>query len=198
MSTPATRLQELLAQDRVAPAETAAFLDGLSHADRMDALLSLQGPRLQRKLYAMGSEHPRVTIDQLVPPDMAPLREVIFHGKNSLPVFTVFQKRFCRPPKEQRADELWGYNHSHLQWVIGPGYFVCHDEPEGAAVDYRKVPSHGAPGWPAVQPNARGVSHLVYKNMVDYLRRVSTHAYIGSATKLGKELGNYFLLCREP
>ena len=198
MSTAATRLQDLLQKDPVAPAEVAALLDGLSHTDRMDALNSLQGPRLQRKLYAIGTQHPRVTIDQLVPPDAPPLREVIFHGKNSLPVFSSFQKRFCRPPKERQRDELWGYNHGTLGWLIGPGYFVCHDEAVGAAIDYRQVPPQGAPGWPDVAPNDRGVSHLVYKNMVDYLRRVSKHAYIGSATKLGKDLDSYFLLCREP
>jgi hypothetical protein len=198
MSTVANRLQELLGKDPVSIGEVGALLDGGSHTDRMEALYALQGPRLQRKLYALGEQHPRVTIEQLVPPDSPPLREVIFHGKNSLPVFTHFQKRFCRPPKAARRDALWGYNHGQLGWLIGPGYFVCRDQPEGAAIDYREVPPQGAPGWPGVLPNDRGLSHLVYKNMVDYLRRVSQQVYIGTATKGGKEIGSYFLLCREP
>lgn len=198
MTTAATRLQETIARDDVSPAEIAALLDPLSHADRIDALGSLQGPRFQRKLYAIGGKSLRVTIDDIVPPDAPPLREVIFHGKNSLPVFTHFQKRFCRPPKERQREELWGYNHTNIGWLVGPGYFVCHDDPIGAAIDYRQVPPQGAPGWPPVQPNARGISHLVYKNMIDYLRRVSAHAFIGSATKNGKDMDSYFLLCREP
>lgn len=198
MTTAATRLQEIIARDDASLAEIAALLDPLSHVDRMEALASLQGPRLQRKLYAIGAGSPRVTIDDVVPPDAPPLREVIFHGKNSLPVFTHFQKRFCRPPKERQREELWGYNHTNIGWLVGPGYFVCHDDPVGAAIDYRQVPPQSVPGWPPVQPNARGISHLVYKNMIDYLRPVSTHAFIGSATKNGKDMDSYFLLCREP
>jgi hypothetical protein len=33
--------------------------------------------------------------------------------------------------------------------------------------------------------------------MIDYMRRVSQHVFIGAATRNGKELGNYFILCRE-
>lgn len=198
MSTAATRLQDLLNQPATTSGDVSELLDGLSHAGRMEAIYSLSGPRLQRRLYELGADLPRVTLDQVVPPDATPLREVIYHGKNSLPAFTHFQKRFCRPPKDTEREELWGYNHSGLRWLVGPGYFVVHDEEVGAAIDYRQVPPHSAPGWPDVVPNDQGVSHLVYKNMVDYLRRVSAHAFIGSATKQGKELGNYFVLCREP
>jgi hypothetical protein len=34
--------------------------------------------------------------------------------------------------------------------------------------------------------------------MVDYLRRVSQYVLIGRASGYGKELPNYFILCREP
>jgi len=33
---------------------------------------------------------------------------------------------------------------------------------------------------------------------VDRLRRVSEHVTIGSAIKNGREIGSWFLLCREP
>ena len=46
--------------------------------------------------------------------------------------------------------------------------------------------------------NDQGLSRLVYANMVDYLRRVSKHVLIGRAYKDGKEMPNWFLLCREP
>jgi hypothetical protein len=60
------------------------------------------------------------------------------------------------------------------------------------------VPPAHPSSWPDVRPNDRGASFVVYRNMVDYLRRVSQHVLIGSATRGGKELGSYFLLCREP
>jgi hypothetical protein len=179
-------------------AAIAAFLDGLPGGERAEAITALAGPTLQRRLYEAVAGAPRVTLADLVPPDAAPLREVIFHGKNSLPAFTLFQKRFCRPPTAQGATELWGYNHQSLAWLTGPGYFVVHDEPaRGAAIDYREVPPQGCAGWPAVRPNDGGLSRFVYRDMVDYLRRVSADVFIGSAHRHGRELGNYFVLCRD-
>ncbi len=198
-STPAERLRALLEPERPDREQVAALLDGMTHAERMEAITSLSGPTLQAKLYAMGAAAPAVTLADIVPPDAPPLREVIFHGKNSLPVFSLFQKRFCRPPAGQAGDELWGYNHQPMAWITGPGYFVVHPDADApAAVDYRRVPPQQPPGWPAVKANDVGLSRFVYKDMVDYLRRVSTHVLIGHATKYGKSLPNYFLLCREP
>lgn len=197
MATAATRLQELIRAEPTDVREIGALLDGLTHADRVDAVRTLGGVRLQGRLYAAAHASPRVTLADLVPPDAKPLREVIFEGKNSLPAFTIFQKRFCRPPDGSNA--LWGYNQQDLVWLIGPGYFVCHDEPaNGAAIDYREVPPRGCDTWPAVKPNDAGLSRFVYKDMVDYLRRVSRDVFIGSATKHGKEINSYFLLCRKP
>ena len=179
--------------DRVA---IAAFLDGLPHGERVAAITALSGPRLQARLYAAVSGAPPVTLADFVPPDAPPLREVIFHGKNSLPAFTLFQKRFCRPPRG--GDELWGYNHQALAWLTGPGYFVVHeDRARGAAVDYREVPPERPPNWPEVRPNDRGFSRFVFRDMVDYMRRVARDVFIGSAHRGGKETGNYFLLCRD-
>jgi hypothetical protein len=48
-----------------------------------------------------------------------------------------------------------------------------------------------------VKRNDQGLSRFVYANMVDYLRRVSSHVVIGRAYKGGKEMPNYFILCRE-
>jgi len=198
MATPDATLKELLAPERPDAAKVRAFLDGLDHAGRMVAVTSLQGTSLQAKLYEMAAPAPPVGLDDLVPRDVSPLREVIWHGKNSLPMFTTFQKRFCRPKGDRGATELWGYNHQTLAWVTGPGYFVCH--PDGtapAAIDYRVVPPEVPPGWPEVKPNSAGLSRFVYNNMVDYLRRVSAHVLIGRAHRDGKALPNYFLLCRE-
>jgi hypothetical protein len=175
----------------------AAFLDALSDTERVDAIRALGGARLQSRLWDAVAGQPRVTLDDLVAPDEPPLREVVFEGKNSLVAFTTFQKRFCRPPG--RGGELWGYNHQPLAWLTGPGYFVVHDDPAGAALDYRAVPAdRPPPGWPAVAPNGRGVARVVYGGMVDHLRRVARDVFIGSAFRGGKPRGNWFLLCRGP
>lgn len=199
MATPESTLKELLAPERPDAQQVRAFLDGLDHAGRMAALTSLHGVGAQAKLYDMARDAPPVTLDELVPPDAPPLREVIWHGKNSLPMFTLFQKRFCRPAAGTGSDQLWGYNHQTMTWVTGPGYFVCHrDGSVPAAIDYRLVPPQAPPGWPPVKRNDEGLSRFVYGNMVDYLRRVAAHVVIGRAHRHGKELPNYFLLCREP
>jgi len=199
MPTSSERMRALLAQPATSREEVAAFLDGLSASERLEAVRACGGPRLQRRLYELAAGAPRVTADELVPPDLPPLREVIYHGKNSLPAFTLFQKRFCRPTPDAGPDTLWGYNHTNIAWLVGPGYFVYHPVEGGAAaIDYRRVPPAHPPSWPEIKPNDRGASFFVYRDMVDHLRRVSQHVLIGSAYKHGKELGNYFLLCREP
>jgi hypothetical protein len=198
MPSPAERLQELLARPETTREEVAALLDGASAAERLDAVHACGGVRPQRRLWDLAAGTPRVTVDELVPPDHAPLSEVIYHGKNSLPIFTHFQKRFCRPTPGSEADALWGYNHTNIAWLVGPGYFVYHAVEDGVpAIDYRRVPPVHPPAWPEIHPNTRGGSFFVYRNMVDYLRRVSRHVLIGSASRNGKELGSYFLLCRD-
>jgi hypothetical protein len=199
MATPDATLKELLAPARPDPAAVRAFLDGLDHAGRMTALTSCGGTVPQAKLYDLAAGAPPVTLEELVPLDQPPMREVIWHGKNSLPMFTLFQKRFCRPAGARGHDELWGYNHQAMSWLTGPGYFVCHqDGPVKAAIDYRVVPPEAPASWPAIKRNDTGGSYFVYRDMVDYLRRVSAHVLIGRAHKHGKELPNYFILCREP
>jgi len=198
MASPGERLIALASAEPPDSAAIAGFLDGLSPAERRAAIAALSGPRLQSRLYAAVASTPPVTLADLVPRDAPPLGEVIFHGKNSLPAFTLFQKRFCRPPAGRRGDELWGYNHQSLAWLTGPGYFVVHEEgARGAAIDYREVPPTKPPTWPEVRRNDRGFSYFVYRGMVDYLRRVARDVFIGSAHRGGRELGNYFVLCRD-
>jgi hypothetical protein len=188
-------LTELIKQDPVDRQAIAAYLDGVTHAERVAAIRSVGGTKLQARLYEAVATAPRVSLGDLVPPDAPPLREVIFEGKNSLPAFTLFQKRFCRPTSG--SSELWGYNHQTLAWLTGPGYFVVHEDGSGAAIDYRNVPPTHPPSWPEIHPNSRGLSRFVYNNMVDYLRRVSADVFIGRAYRGGKPQPNYFLLCRE-
>ncbi len=83
--------------------------------------------------------------------------------------------------------------------MTGPGYFLAveaSDRPEGR-VDYKRVPEEQPEGWPAIRGNEQGLSRFVYGFMVDTLRRVSEHVTIGSAARKGKDLGSWFVLCRQ-
>src|SRR5689334_23146798 len=100
-------------------------LDGLSEADRVRAVAGLRRAELAA-LFEAAAEHPPLRLTDLVPPEVPPLVAVIHEGKNSLPMFTRFQKRFCRPAGE--AAELWGYNEQDLRAITGPGYFVVHHQ----------------------------------------------------------------------
>src|SRR5262249_61671210 len=97
MSTTASRLRELLGAEHPDAAAIREVLDRASSADRLDAIRSLGGPAIQRRLWAAAASAPRVGLADLVPPDIHPLREVIFPGKNSPPAFTHFPERVCRP-----------------------------------------------------------------------------------------------------
>jgi hypothetical protein len=191
------RLVALIRAEPAAPAQIASLLDGLTLGERVAAIDALGGADIQRRLYAASAGAPPVTLRELIPSSTPPLEQVIFHGKNSLPAFTRFQKRLCRPPTT--ANELWGYNHQALAWITGPGYFVVHeDATRGAALDYRELPATPPVAWPAVRPNDRGLSRFIYNGLVDYLRRVSRDVFVGSAFRKERELGNFFVLCRDP
>jgi hypothetical protein len=81
----------------------------------------------------------------------------------------------------------------------GPGYFVAREDPARPEVliDYREIPAEQPAGWPGLRSNERGLSRFVYGFMVDTLRRVSEHVTIGSAARNGRDLGSWFILCRE-
>src|SRR3954471_5480986 len=116
----------------------ARALDGVGIEARVKAIAEL-GKRDMAALFEAAADNPPATLDDFVPPGTPPLTEVIHEGKNSLGMFTRFQKRFCRP--SEGASELWGYNHQAMALFTGPGYFVAH-HPAGAEliIDYTKAP----------------------------------------------------------
>lgn len=192
---------ELLRAERPDKQAVARCFEDAAPGERVALIQDIDG-RGQAKLWEL-ARGGSVSIAELVPRDVGPLVPVIFHGKNSLPAFTRFEKRFCRPAAEVPTDELWGYNFQPsrlLAPLTGPGYFVAYDSQEpigGVAIDYRRVPLRPAPGWPEVHDNTYRLSRFIFNGMVDYLRRVSGHLLIGRATRGGKEMPNYFVLCRE-
>lgn len=191
----------LLDASRVDIVAVAKAFESASPRERVGIVESITG-RQQMRLWE-ASDGRRVTIGEMVPPDLGPLVPVIFHGRNSLPAFTRFQKRFCRPASDVDRDELWGFNYQPARWLApltGPGYFVAVDsiDPTGSvAIDYRKVPPSRPEGWPEIRDNTARLSRFIYQGLVDYLRRVSAHVLIGRATREGRLLPNTFLLCRE-
>ena len=198
---PAAEFKAMLREAAFKPHEVGSFLDGLSHDERVRVIRSL-GRAEQRRLYEGVDGHRPVTLAQIVPPDAEDFSTVRHFGKNTLPAFTRFEKRFCRPPgaDPQQPGELYGFNFQTMAPVTGPGYFVARedvDRPE-VLVDYRRVPSKHPEGWPAIHPNERGLSRFVYGFMVDTLRGVSEHVTIGSAARNGKDLGSWFALTRQP
>lgn len=195
--------EELEARIATAPVDVraiAGLLDGLSHDERVDAVRAL-GRRSQRALYVAVDGFLPLQLVDLVPASVRPLEPVRHFGRNTLPAFTYFEKRFCRPDGvlEDEPPALYGFNHQALEWLTGPGYFVAKPAPNKpeVLVDYTDVPPVHPDGWPEIRRNEVGLSRFVYGFMVDTLRRVSEHVTIGSAARNGRDVGSWFVLCRE-
>ncbi len=203
-----TRLKEagdeLEARIAEAPVDVAAiakFLDDLSHEKRVAAVRSL-GRISQRVLYKAVDGFLPLELADIVPASAGDFETVRHYGRNSLPAFTHFEKRFCRPKDAQPGEPsvLYGFNFQTLAVVTGPGYFVAKQDPKRPEilVDYNEVPPDHPDGWPGIRRNEVGLSRFVYGFMVDTLRRVSEHVTIGSAARKGRDMGSWFVLCREP
>lgn len=174
--------------------ELAMTLESANHEQRMELVRGFSEP-IQRELFDR-AEGRDVTLDQLVPPSKGPLEEVIHEGQNTLPVFSSFQKRFCRPPGEYEG-VLWGYNEQSLSFLTGPGYYVAYEEADSTevAVDYTQLPEQKPDSWPTIVDNNARLGRFVYAGMVDRLRRLSEHVTIGRAYK-GEPMDQWFVLVR--
>ena len=184
--------------DRGAPSgDIASFLDALSPGDRVAEVMGIGGAGVGR-LYDACAGAPTLEPEDFVPGKLASETTVIFEGRNSLPTFTRFQKRFAR----LKSGEVVGYNHQTWAFVTGPGFFVVKPPSPRDVVadelyfDYTSDPASVPAGWPSFKPNARGFSRLVYAHMKDYIRRVAEGVVVGKAYKNGKAQGAYFSLAR--
>lgn len=184
----------------VKPMEIARVLDDMSHDERVTAIRAA-GRAEQRRLYEAVAGQRELRMTDMVGASVGSMRPVRHFGKNTLPAFTHFEKRFCRPADADPASpaQLWGYNEGSMRWLTGPGYFVLRGDPEQGEllVDYNLVPPAHPPEWPEIRRNEQGLSRFVYGFMIDRLRGVSQHVTVGSAARKGKDLGSWFLLCRE-
>ena len=190
-------LKTLLSQESTGIEEIASHLDAAAPDERIAALFALDRTG-QRALFNKAESATPLTLDDFVPPDLAPGQQVRHRGRNTLP-FTprhkLFKKCFCRP--EDGTPRLFGYNDAPSRSWVGPGYFVAiptAPNPEwGARVPDGKV----ADGWPAVLPNTKGLQRFVYHRTRDFMRRVSKLVTIGAAFRGEKALDHYFVLIRE-
>ena len=172
-------------------------LDALDSGSRIAQVRALSG-KAQAVLYESAKGARKLKLDQLVPSSVADLTEVPHHGKNSLPVFTVFSKVFCRPRRD--AKELWGFNRtgSLVENGVGPGYYVAYEGPgDEVLIDYTRLPEGKLEHWPPILSNRSRLSRFVYADTIDALRAVSNHVSVGRAMRNGKVMDNWFVLCRD-
>ncbi|MEW6435101.1 MAG: hypothetical protein AB1730_26675 [Myxococcota bacterium] len=192
-------LLHLLRAREVDLAEVRAYLDGLPSPKRVAEVLAL-GRRSQAKLFEAAKGFLPMTLDDVVPPGVAPMQGVPHEGKNSLPTFTRFAKVFYRPDDSALAKkEVWGFNRTSrlVTTTVGPGYYVALPHGKGEIlIDYTRAPPRFPKHGPRYLPNDARLSRFVYHQTQDVLRGVSTHVSIGRASRKGKELDNWFILCR--
>ena len=160
MSGAGVELKGYLRGAQIDSQSVRVLLDGMTHPQRVEAVRSLDRGE-QRRLYASADGFLPVRLVDLVPSEVLDMTPVRHYGKNTLPAFRVFEKRFCRPEGQdpQGPDRLYGWNFQTFSPLTGPGYFVARDSTERpeVLVDYHEVPPVVPEGWPSVRGNDHGV-----------------------------------------
>ncbi len=189
-------LKDILGSASPALEEVSKHLDQLQHEERIGQTVDLNKSD-QIKLWELGAQGKALSLDYLVPAGAKRLEPYPFEGKNSLPLYTRFQKVFYR----MSDGSIGGNNNSPAHWLAGWGYYVTEQSwknPRELAVNYLKLPKEKPSDWPEIKPNSAGFSRFVYYNTVDFLRRISGDVLIGRAYKKGEqEMPNWFVLCRK-
>jgi hypothetical protein len=171
-----------------------AYLDGLDEWLRITESRSLSRSE-QARLFEAAAGFRRLTLEHFVPHGTAALEPVVHHGRNSLPVFRYFEKRFCKP--DEPSEVLWGYNEQVWKALTGPGYFVARPANDfEVVIDYGELPPRKPEAWPPILPNSARLSRFIYYRTRDRMRGVSAHVSIGRASRSGKAMDNWFVLCR--
>lgn len=191
-------LSSLLDGTHVSATALSSHLDALSDVQRVAEALALDG-RQQAKLFEVVQGARRFTLEDLAPTTTAPLTGVTHEGRNSMPAFSRFAKVFAVPDDASRTTtERWGFNRTSglVTTTVGPGYFVTVQQGDEVLVDYTLLPPKPLVGAPAILKNSSRLSFFVYNRTKDVVRGVSQHVSIGRASRDGKQLDNWFVLCR--
>jgi len=205
--TPTVSLNQLLQDPNTTLEDVQQRLNQVDFETRLQECMKL-GKKAQKNLYRLGASNP-CTLEDMVPANIPPKTPVILEGKNSLPLFTRFQKIFAWAEDEHA---LYGFNEGFTRKFIGPGYFVAHltdsaHAQEGwttharSVVNYHIVPpsQDAVPaGWPKVVPNTKGLQRFVYRGMNDFMRKITDDVSIGAAFKGDKDFDSFFVLVRRP
>ena len=169
-----------------------AFLEALPASERTREVMSLRGGAV-RKLYDLFATERVLTSAEVVPGGSSEV--MIYEGRNSLALFSRFQKRLIRI-----GDRIVGYNHQSMSLFTGPGYFVVKEAdralPHRGEVlfDYECDPLVPPFGWPRFRRNDTGLG--VFKELKDYVRQVAFGVFVGKAYRGNIDLNAYFALCR--
>ena len=178
--------------------QIGSYLDALSPEQRLLEVRELSA-EAQAILFELAAGH-GCTLDGDFVPEAGTLAPVIHEGRNSLPLFRLFQKRFARLAGEPAR--CTGYNEQTMRPFTGPGFFTAReDELDGVktvVIDYKDLPSQAAEGWPSILPNTARLSRFVYNGTEDWMWRVSKHVTIGRARRASGWMNNWFVLCRTP
>src|SRR5579862_2638251 len=103
-----TTFADLLARGDTTQAQLAAHLDGLDAQERVRQSRGLSA-KAQKRLWQVCADAPVFTLDDLIPSSIPDGQTVIYAGKNSLALFTIFEKRFTR-----RGGVVVGYNNQSM------------------------------------------------------------------------------------
>jgi hypothetical protein len=192
--TAASTLQGLITDPGATPQRIRDVLDGMPGGDRVTATRSLKRG-LQIKLWQLVDGFAELTLDDFVPRGTPAFQSVRHYGRNTLPAFVIFEKRFY----QNQRGEVAGANFQRMSPITGPGYFVAREDANKREVliDYHLLPKEAPEGWPEIRDNEHGIARLVYGFMIDRMRRVSEHVTIGRANRHGVDFGSWFVLCRE-
>jgi hypothetical protein len=178
-------LAQMLGPGTVTRQDIGAHLDALDHDERIAECLDISKQQ-QKRLWEITSADPEEPQDLVAGNSSA-----VFAGRNTLPLFTRFEKRFAR-----HQGALIGFNVHPLGWLTGPGYFTVASGPTGLIFDYNRVPDDGPNGWPRVRHNNRGFAKPVYGGLLDDTVWVARDVLTGSARRGGVSLDSYFVLAR--
>jgi hypothetical protein len=176
--------------------EIAHVLDDVGDRVRIETIAEL-GKRELAALFDAAADNEPLTLDHFVPPDVPDLTEVIHEGKNSLFLFSRFQKRFSRPASNGGRRELWGYNEHDFRFFTGPGYFVAYEDGRDVVIDYCLTPGGKVESWPTILPTSARLSRFVYHGTNDLVRRVSGFVSVGRQRKGTQAKDAWFVLVRK-
>ena len=178
-------LTALLDRKDVAVGEIVGHVSSLTQAERVHECLALTAAH-QRRLWEVAST------SDLPSGELTNGRTVVFAGRNSLRLFSRFEKWFCR-----LDGSVVGCNRHVLGPLIGPGYFTVRTDNSGKLMfDYGTVPSHAPPSWPRVSANSGFLARSVYGDLLDRVAWVSPDVLIGAAFRRDRPMDSYFVLTR--